>query len=86
MDKNAGRIRYDFLERIEKSLRKFSDELFSKINATLTGIESALERALPEREAGEEKVTHAMSNLKEHADVLTRIRGSLGQLERALSK
>jgi GTPase Era involved in 16S rRNA processing len=84
LDKNAGRIRYDFLERIEKSLRKFSDELFSKINATLTGIESTLERAVSEREAGEKQVVHAKRNLEQQGEVLRRIRGSLGKLEREL--
>ncbi|MBI2486156.1 MAG: dynamin family protein [Deltaproteobacteria bacterium] len=86
LDKNAGRIRYDFLERIEKSLGNFRDELFSKINATLTGIESALERAILEIGSGEEKVTYAKKNIKEQTDVLKRIRGSLGKLERELSK
>ncbi|MER3446369.1 MAG: hypothetical protein C4291_05755 [Candidatus Dadabacteria bacterium] len=84
LDRNAGRIRYDFLERIEKNLRRFRDELFSKIDATLMGIESALERAVLESGAGEEKITYARKNLKEHADVLKRIRLSLKRLENTL--
>jgi small GTP-binding protein len=84
LDRNAGRIRYDFLERIEKSLQKFRNELFSRIDATLIGIESALERALVERQAGEEKVTLAKSNLEEQAAVLNRIRMNLTKLEREL--
>lgn len=84
LDKNAGRIRYDFLERIEKSLGRFRDELFSKIDATLTGIESALERAVLESGTGEEKVTHAKKNLEEQSNVLKRIRMNLKDLENTL--
>lgn len=84
LDKNAGRIRYDFLERVEKSLRKFRDELFSKIDATLTGIQAALERAVLESGTGEEKVTHAKKNLEEQADLLKRIRVNLKTIENTL--
>jgi hypothetical protein len=84
LDKNAGRIRYDFLERIEKSLGRFRDELFSKIDATLTGIESVLERAVLESGTGEEKVTHAKKNLEEQSNVLKRIRMNLKDLENIL--
>lgn len=84
LDRNAGRISYDFLERVEKSLRKFHDELFSKIDATLAGIESALERAVLESGTGEEMVTHAKKNLEEQADVLKQIRMNLKTLENTL--
>ncbi len=85
LDKNAGRIRYDFLERIEKSLQKFCNELFPKIDATLSGIESALEKAVSESEAGEEEVVRAKGNLEEQIDVLRRIRMNLNNLEKELS-
>ena len=84
LDRNAGRLRYDFLERIEKSLRKFRDELFSKIDATLAGIESALDRAVLGSGTGEQKVTHAKKNLEEQVDVLKRIRVNLKNLENTL--
>lgn len=85
LDRNAGRIRYDFLERIEKSLRRFRDELFSKIDVTLRGIESALERAVLESRAGEEKITYTKRSLEGQIDVLNRIRMNLNTLEKGLS-
>jgi hypothetical protein len=86
LDRNSGRIRYNFLERIEKSLRKFRDELFSKIDATLIGIESALERAVLESGTGEEKVTYTKKKLEEQVDVLKGIRANIAKLEKELSK
>ena len=84
LNRNAGRIRYDFSERIEKSINKFRDELFSKINATLDGIESALERAILESGAGEEKVTYARKSLEWQIDGLKRIRMNLTKQEGVL--
>jgi len=44
--RNAGRIRYDYLERIEKSTGEFRKALNLKIDATLSGIRQAIERAV----------------------------------------
>jgi GTPase SAR1 family protein len=86
LDRNAGRIRHDFVERIEKSIGRFRDELFSKIDATLSGIESALERAFLESEAGEERVIHAKRNLEEQIGVLKRVRMNLINIEEKIVK
>jgi GTPase Era involved in 16S rRNA processing len=85
LDRNAGRIRHDFVERIEKSLQRFRGELFSKIDATLSGVESALERAVLESEAGAEKITYAKKNLEEQAEALRQIRINTTKLEDELS-
>jgi len=46
LHRNAGRIRYDYLERIEKSTEQFRKELNLKIDATLSGIRQAIEHAM----------------------------------------
>jgi hypothetical protein len=45
LDRNSGRIRYDYLQRIEKSTEEFRRSLNRKIDATLEGIRRALESA-----------------------------------------
>ena len=45
LDRNSGRIRYDYLQRIEKSTEEFRRALNRKIDATLDGIRRALESA-----------------------------------------
>jgi GTPase SAR1 family protein len=81
LERNAGRIRNNFLGRIEKSIKKFRDELLSKIDVTLIGIESAIERAILEREAGEEKIIYRKKNLEEQVDALSQVRMNLINLE-----
>ena len=44
--RNAGRIRHDYLERIEKSTNLFRGALNLKIDATLGGIRLAIEHAI----------------------------------------
>jgi GTPase SAR1 family protein len=85
LDRNAGRIRHDFVERIAKSLQRFRGELFSKIDATLSGIESALHRAILEIGSGQEKTTHAKKILEEQAQALRQIRINTIKLEDELS-
>jgi GTP-binding protein EngB required for normal cell division len=81
LDRNAGRSRFDFIERIDKSLKKFRDELFFKIDATLSGIESVLERAAAERTTGEEEVMFGRKNLEEQLGILKRISMNLKNIE-----
>ena len=47
--RNAGRIRYDYLQRIEQSAAQFRKELNLKIDATLSGIRQAIEHAIVAR-------------------------------------
>ena len=47
--RNAGRIRYDYLERIEKSTNEFRKGLNLKIDATLNGIRQAIQNAITAR-------------------------------------
>jgi len=47
--RNAGRIRYDYLERIEQSTNEFRKALNLKIDATLSGIRQAIGRAIAVR-------------------------------------
>jgi GTP-binding protein EngB required for normal cell division len=53
LDRNSGRVRYDYLQRIEESTEEFRQVLNRKIDATLEGIGQALERAA-ERKRGSE--------------------------------
>ena len=58
--RNAGRIRYDYLERIEKSAHQFRKLLNLKIDTTLCGIRQAIEFAVSARRmSSEEYERHA---------------------------
>jgi GTP-binding protein EngB required for normal cell division len=43
-DMQSGRLRYDFEERIKKSVHDFRHEMLERIQATIAGIEAAIEK------------------------------------------
>ena len=42
LDRNAGRIRYDYVGRLEKSISKFDKELHAAVNTITESLKSAL--------------------------------------------
>jgi small GTP-binding protein len=58
--RNAGRIRYNYLERIEKSTNEFRRALNLKIDATLRGIRQAIEHAISARRSSSEEYERQM--------------------------
>jgi GTPase SAR1 family protein len=53
VDMQAGRIRYDIEERLKANLREFCRQLLGRIEATVSGIETAVESGLALRDRGE---------------------------------
>jgi len=45
-DTQAGRVRYDFAQRLDKSMRAFKLAMLARIDATLAGIAAAVEQGL----------------------------------------
>jgi GTP-binding protein EngB required for normal cell division len=45
-DTQAGRVRYDFAQRLDKSMRTFKLAMLARIDATLAGISAAVEQGL----------------------------------------
>jgi GTPase SAR1 family protein len=50
VERNCGRLRYDFLLRIEQSMTRFSRQLAERIRVTSDGIRSAIAAAVRERQ------------------------------------
>lgn len=63
LEMQAGRIRYDFEERLKKSLQDFRLLLLERIEATVTGIEAAIERGVELQQRGEAEVDRRQSEL-----------------------
>ena len=71
--RNAGRIRYDYLERIEKSTNEFRKALNLKIDATLTGIRQAIERAISARRTSSQEYERQMVDYRQCSQELEEI-------------
>lgn len=71
IDVQSGRVRYDFGERLEKSMLDFRREMLRKIDATMEGILTAINRGMEKRSRSEEEVkrrTEAIQDSSERLD------------------
>ncbi|NWG31527.1 MAG: dynamin family protein [Rhodocyclaceae bacterium] len=75
VETQAGRVRYDFDERLKKSVMAFRSEMLARMEATSAGIERAIEQGVMLRRGGEAEVSERRRVLEQ---TLTRI----GELER----
>jgi ribosome biogenesis GTPase A len=71
--RNAGRIRYDYLERIEKSTNEFRKSLNLKIDATLSGIQQAIEHAIAARRSSSKEYEQQMDVFRRYSQELESI-------------
>jgi GTPase Era involved in 16S rRNA processing len=80
IDRNCGRIRYDFLERMQKSALRFKQTLNEKIEAAIEGIRSANERAKKIKAMGVEKTATRLSEIEHELRELRSILNLLNKL------
>jgi GTP-binding protein EngB required for normal cell division len=59
----SGRLRHDFEERIKKSVHDFRREMLERIEATITGIEAAIEKGQALRMKGESEAALRQAQL-----------------------
>lgn len=73
IDMQSGRMRYDFIERLNKGKLEFRRQMLQKIEATVEGIASAVEKGMSQRARGEREVeerrTALLAGLEKMDDV-----------------
>ncbi|MCE5241663.1 MAG: dynamin family protein [Syntrophobacteraceae bacterium] len=79
IEMHAGRMRHDFVERLQRSKLAFRSEMMGRIEATADGIGRALEKGMAERAKGEAEAARRQESLLE---TLGRIREEEKELER----
>ncbi|HYV02046.1 MAG TPA: dynamin family protein [Actinomycetota bacterium] len=72
VDRQCGRIRWDFVQRLDRSRRDLERDLDSRLDATIGSLRSGLDRARQEREG-------AGRNVERTAEVLSARRAALQQ-------
>lgn len=77
-DTQAGRVRYDFAQRLDKSMRDFKIAMLECIDATLAGIETAVKKGM---EASAETASGADAKAKELTESLTRLDSLAARLQ-----
>jgi GTPase SAR1 family protein len=56
VDRQSGRIRHDFTQRLDRSRRDFGWELEQRLNAAVEGIEAAVRKGMREKDEGERRM------------------------------
>jgi ribosome biogenesis GTPase A len=56
IETQGGRVRYDFVERLDKAKLDFRWEMFQRLEATIKGIFSAIEKGMSQKTKGEKAV------------------------------
>ena len=74
----AGRVRYDFAQRLDKSMRDFKAAMLERIDATLESIEAAVKKGM---ETGAENAAQADARARELAADLERLAGFATRLQ-----
>ena len=76
-DMQAGRIRYDFAQRLQESVREFRTAVLDRLEQTLEGIETAVQAAHTLRSRGEGALAEHRIRLAGEAQSLEEVRGRL---------
>ncbi|MGW8209199.1 MAG: hypothetical protein ACWGO2_09315, partial [Syntrophobacteria bacterium] len=84
IDKNSGRVRWDFMDRINKSFLKFRWELNLTIDATQEGIEKAIDKAMALKKASAVEVEKATKLITGQYEQLKFVKVELQALEDAI--
>ncbi len=82
--RHCGRIRYDLVQRLEKTVREFQHALNEKIDMTLEGIRISFEKALSLKQEGTVNVDRNLSELSGKLDAISRLRDRLLELSAAI--
>ncbi len=86
IDKNSGRVRWDFMDRINKSFLKFRWELNLTIDATKEGIEKAIDKAMELKTASAAEVEEATKLIAAQHRQLELLKGELEALDGTIRK
>lgn len=84
LDRNAGRVRYDFLERMEVSLRELKDNLDWRIRMTRENIQNALKRAMEMKVQSEGEGVRRIQELEEKLISIQTLKKKLLNLKKTL--
>ncbi|ADG81461.1 dynamin family protein [Thermincola potens] len=85
LDRNCGRIRYDFVQRIDKSQRAFISQLNEKIQGLLDGVRKAVNRALEKKQISDKEVEMNVKKLNKNELILSEVLADLERLKKELS-
>ncbi len=85
IDTQGGRVRYNFVERLDKGKLDFRWEMFERIQATIEGISKAIDNGMSQKSKGEQAVEKRKTVLLETEKGLSEIKNKLIQIRQQVS-
>jgi GTPase SAR1 family protein len=85
IEMQAGRMRYDFIARLNESKQKFHREMIGKMHSTLAGIATAMEKGMKQRTQGEKELELRQSLLSQELPEMDALRDKLQTIRENLS-
>ena len=76
-ERHCGRVRYDLIQRIDKTTHKFQMALSEKTELTFSTIREALNRAIALKNRNEAEITHTLNQLTMQLSATEQIRDKL---------
>jgi len=86
IEMQAGRLRSDFLDRLNRNASRFRSRIMGNMDAISSGISRALENGMELRLRGEEEATRMRSRLAERLSAMERMRGDLSVIGEEVEK
>jgi len=72
LDQHCGRVRYDFHQRIIKSINEYRNILDEALEETINEINTAMKNGLKQKEKGKEEEKIALTKLQEQEEILVK--------------
>ena len=86
IEMQAGRLRSDFIDRLNRSASRFRSRIIGNMDAVSGGISRAIESGMDLRLKGEEEAARKQSRLAERLAAMEPIRVELSQIREAIEK
>jgi GTPase SAR1 family protein len=86
IEMQAGRLRYDFIEKLNRSAQAFRRQMTAKMETVSDGITKAIERGMDLRSQGEEQSTRLEAALVKKLSAIEHIKNELTSIREAAEK
>ncbi len=86
IEMQAGRLRSDFLDRLNRSASRFRSRIIGNMDTVADGIARAIESGIELRLRGEKEAARKQSRLAERLSAMELIRGELSQISERVEK
>lgn len=80
IDRQSGRVRSDFAERLAKSVGEFRRDMLGQIEATVSGIDAAIRNGIKERSGGESTIQQRLEMLQDALTRLEKVKRRIGEI------